>query len=146
MQLVEHKRGTNTIDLYESLMEETKYDQRLLVVLRNATGAQTMEVTKFDDFADLDKKFRSGKFIARAFYRDDGWGENVIARVYNGPLVCVQQVLNGECLPKLARAQEAWAKCADGVVRCVALYDPSIVGEFQSSAEPVEQIAIAIEE
>lgn len=144
MKFLNHTRGLNTSALYESLMEETKYADRLLVNIKSASTSDTVDVTALADFERLDRAFRSGKYIARAFYREEGaWETNVMARLYNGPLDCIQQIPFGGCLPKLARGQEVWAKCADGVVRCVAIYDPSLVGQFQSDAEPVTEYATA---
>lgn len=143
--VIQYKNGLNTDDLYDYLMNGTRKDQRILVAVNTRHGKRTYDVTDVNDFNQFDAEYRRGQYMSRVFLREDCWNELAMARVYNGARV-VRELFVGQIIPKLARGQEVWAKTSDGVLRMVAHYDPAIVGEFQSSAEPVEQIAVAVEE
>lgn len=142
---IDYMRGLRNGELYAFLLSQIQPGDRLLVKLSRATGVEECDVTDRAAFDTVDDAFRSGRFINRTFWKDiDVWREGVQARHFKAD--GVREIMIGQSLPKLHRDEQVWAKCADGVVRCVALYDPSLIGQFQSNAEPVTEYAPVVDE
>lgn len=141
--VIAFQRGMNPQDLYAHLIDPTKYGQRVVVRANTAGKMQQFDVTAYADFMRLEDQYRRGKFMGRTFVRENGWGENVIARLYRGA-ECMQQYTALDQIPgNVSRNQEVWRLDSKGEPRLMMYHDASIVGEFQSSAEPLsaEQLA-----